>query len=231
MTDDCTRSGRCSCLSLAYSFVDDGIRSDVRRVYDFAVKVKDEDQKTKILSIFVLQANMTRIKLGSIVGHDITGNKYQSARYHANIYGAGMEAEKIVHKRNCDKKKEVVDKFVAYLIRNGLLTANGRTIKQEEKDDVSVPNIKRLEGKLPLIKGFKDGEKRQLDIRRPTTAASKRLYISLRRRDMETIISVVCPEALASMGCRYAAARSPEFQTVTDRMTLPMKMSTTPRRS
>ena len=188
-----------SWIGATYSFIDDGIRSNVRKVYDCAVKLKDEDQKTRVLSMFVLQDSMTRAKLSAIVGHAVTGNKCLSARHHATLYGAGMEAEKIVRKRNCDKEKEVVNKFVAYLIRNGLLTANGRTIKQDGEDDVSEPNIKRLEGKQPLLKGFEEGEKRQIVARNATTVASKRLYISLRRKDMETIISVVCPEAHSSM--------------------------------
>ena len=183
-----------SWIGATYSFIDDGIRSNVRKVYDCAVKLKDEDQKTGVLSIFVLQDSMTRAKLSAIVV-----NKYLSARHHATLYGAGMEAEKIVRKRNCDKKKEVVNKFVAYLIRNGLLTANGRTIKQDGEDDVSVPNIKRFEGKQPLIKSFEEGEKRQNVAINTRTVASKRMYISLRRKDMETIISVVCPEAHSSM--------------------------------
>jgi hypothetical protein len=105
-----------TCLNATFSFIDDGIRSDIRRVYDFAVQNKDEEQKTRVLSMFVLQEKMTKSKLSDIVGHEITGNKYQAARYHATIYGAGMEAEKIVHRRNCQRKKEVVNKFVAYLM-------------------------------------------------------------------------------------------------------------------
>jgi hypothetical protein len=99
-----------SCLHATFSFVDDGIRSDIRRVFEFAVQSKDEEQKTRIFSMFDLQEKMTRGKLSNIVGHEVTGNKYQAARYHATIYGAGMEAEKTVHKRNCQRKKEVVNK-------------------------------------------------------------------------------------------------------------------------
>jgi hypothetical protein len=35
-----------SCLNATFSFIDDGIRSDIRRVYDFAVQTKDEEQIT-----------------------------------------------------------------------------------------------------------------------------------------------------------------------------------------
>ena len=120
-----------SCLIATFSFVDDDIRSDIQKVFDLAVQNKDEEQKTGVFSMFVLQEKMTRCKLSNIVGHEVTDNKYQAAQYHATKYSAGMEAERIVHRRNCQRKKEVVNKFVAYLIRNGLMTANARTIKKD----------------------------------------------------------------------------------------------------
>lgn len=49
-----------SWIGATYSFIDDGIRSNFRRVYDCAIKLKDEDQKTRVLSMFVLQDSMTR---------------------------------------------------------------------------------------------------------------------------------------------------------------------------
>ena len=185
------------CLRSTFGFVDCEIRKNIEDAYKLAIDVKNEDKKTSILSMFVLQKNMTREKLSSIVGERVSGKKYLAARFHASVYGIGMEAEKTIDKRNVHRRKDIIDNFVKFCIGNGLITANGRTIKRNETEDVCVPNIKRLEGKQPLIRAFEE-EARRLKSHQQD-ASNKRMYLSLRRKDMETVISVVCPEAHCSM--------------------------------
>ena len=80
-----------------------------------------------------------------------------------------------------------------------MVTANGRTVHVPGKTDVSVPNVKRLEGKKPLIKSFEDEQRRIRGIAQGRGSNKKREYLSLRRSSTEDVIKVVCPEIHTSM--------------------------------
>jgi hypothetical protein len=128
--------------------------------------------------------------------------------HHATIYGAGQPSETILHRGNIAKKQNIVDRFVAYCLAEGVMTANGRTLAIPGKDGISLPNCERLEGKQPVIKSFEDDER---SIRGTSDEGrgrnQRREYVSLRRQDMGDIIAVVCPEihtskaALDVVGC------------------------------
>jgi hypothetical protein len=64
---------------------------------------------------------------------------------------------------------------------------------------VNVPNIKRLEGKQPLIRAFEERERRMRSILAGPNATERTEWISLRRQSMEEVIAVTCPEKHASM--------------------------------
>ena len=51
------------CLRSTFGFVDCEIRKNIEDAYKLAIDVKNEEQKTSILSMFVLQKDMTRKKL------------------------------------------------------------------------------------------------------------------------------------------------------------------------
>jgi hypothetical protein len=58
--------------------------------YKLADQKKDEEGKTVLLSIFILQKN--RMKLSGIVGMEVSARKYTGAKYHAMLYGPGQAA-------------------------------------------------------------------------------------------------------------------------------------------
>ena len=167
--------------------------------YKLASEKKDEEKKTVLLSNFILQKNMSKVKLSKIVGMEVSSRKYTSAKYHAMLYGPGQSAEVIVHKRGAAVKRAIVKRFVEFLMECGVKTANGRTVYIPGKEGVSVPNIKRLEGKHPLIRAFEDRERRVRSIMDQSSVEGSRGWISLRRQSMEEIIAVTCPEKHASL--------------------------------
>jgi hypothetical protein len=142
---------------------------------------------------------MSRMKLSGIVGMEVSARKYTGARFHAMLYGPGQAAEVIIHKRGAAVKRDIVKKFVAFLMERGVQTANGRTVYIPGKEGVSVPNIKRLEGKQPLIRAFEEKERRMRAILMKGNSEVNKSWISLRRQSMEEIISVTCPEKHASL--------------------------------
>ena len=152
------------CIRAAFAQYEESAVDEIKKVYMLATKFGDEKKKTNVLSMFATQKGQTKDKLSRLVGSERSGNKYAAATFHAVTHGPGMDIEKVKRPRNILVKKEIINRFVAYLICNGLMTANGRTIKQEGKEDVSIPNFKRLEGKQPLIKGFEENERRRRGI-------------------------------------------------------------------
>jgi hypothetical protein len=103
--------------------------------YKLADEKIDEEGKTVLLSIFFLQKH---------------GSVSEGARFHAMLYGPGQAAEVIIHKRGAAVKRDIVKKFVTFLMERGVQTANWRKASIPGKEGVSVPNIKRLERKQPL---------------------------------------------------------------------------------
>jgi hypothetical protein len=140
-----------------------------------------------------------REKLEKIMGMEVSGRKYTTAKFHAILYGAGQGAKEITHHRGGEIKRSIVKKFVAFLMEKGVMTANGRTVHIPGKEGVSVPNIKRLEGKQPLIRAFEERERRMRSILAGPNATERTEWISLRRQAMEEVIAVTCPEKHASM--------------------------------
>jgi hypothetical protein len=177
----------------------DCVTEAISQSYMLAHDRKDEERKTEILSMFILQKNMTREKLENIMGMEVSGRKYNTAKYHAILYGAGQGAKEIIHHRGGEVKRSIVKKFVAFLMENGVMTANGRTVHITGKESVSVPNIKRLEGKQPLIRAFEERERRIRSILAGANATERTEWMSLRRQSMEEVIAVTCPEKHASM--------------------------------
>lgn len=172
----------------------DNMKTSLQRAYQLAGQRKNEEHRVQMLSTFILQKDMTRDRLILMMGEEISSRKYHHAQHHAMIYGAGQPAELISHKRNVARRQIVVDNFVAYCLAKGVMTANGRTILVPGKESISVPNVKRLEGKQPLIKSFEDDERRIRAVTQGEGRRQKREYLSLRRSDMEDVIAVVCPE-------------------------------------
>ena len=175
------------------------LNDSVVNAYKLAHEKKDEEGKTVLLSIFILQKDMSRMKLSKIVGMEVSARKYTGARYHAMLYGPGQAAELILHKRGAAVKRAIVKKFVEFLMDRGVQTANGRTVCIPGKEGVSVPNIKRLEAKQSLIRAFEDKERRIKAILGQSSSAENRSWIALRRKSMEEIIAVTCPEKHASL--------------------------------
>ena len=175
--------------------MNDAMKSSIQTSYRLVTEKKDSEFMVQILSTFMIQKDITRAKLEEMMDQTISARKYQHARHHAFIYGAGQPAEVIVHQRNIAKRRTIIDRFVAYCLDKRVITANGRTVLIPCKEGIPVPNVKRLEGKQPLIKAFEDNERRLrgLSIVRGDRN-QKREYVSLRRQDMEEVIAVVCPE-------------------------------------
>ena len=118
-----------------------------------------------------------------------------NAKHHATIYGAGQPSETILHRGNIAKKQNIVDRFVAYCLAKGVMTTNGRTLAIPGKDSISLPIVKRLEGKQPLMKSFEDDERSIRGISDEGRGRNQRReYVSLRRQAIGDIIAVVCPE-------------------------------------
>jgi hypothetical protein len=99
---------------------------------------------------------------------------------------------KAIHSRGVERKKIAIERFVDYCMESGIITANGRSVTIDKQGAVSVPNVKRVEGKQPLIKNFEEQERRHMAARL-SDEGSPQEFISLRRKSMEEIISVVCP--------------------------------------
>jgi hypothetical protein len=168
----------------------DGVVEAISQSYILAHDRKDEERKTEILSMFILQKNMTREKLEKIMGMEVSGRKYTTAKFHAILYGAGQGAKEITHHRGGEVKRSIVKKFVAFLMEKGVMTANGRTVHIPGKEGVCVPNIKRLEGKQPLIRAFEERERRMRSILAGASVTERTEWISLRRQSMEEVIAV-----------------------------------------
>ena len=100
----------------------------------------------QVLSTFVLQKDITKSKLEEMINQTISARNFQHAKHHATIYGAGQPSETILHRGNIAKKQNIVDRFVAYCLAKGVMTANGRTLAIPGKDGISLPNFERLEG-------------------------------------------------------------------------------------
>lgn len=176
------------------------MKSSIQSSYRLAKDRKDGEFMIQLMSIFVLQKDMTKAKLEAILDDTISSRRFQHAKHHTITYGAGQPAEMIMHHRNISRRYSIVDSFVAFCLAKGVITANGRSVRIPGKDSVSVPNVKRLEGKHPLIKFFEEDERRLRGLSITATGRrQKREYISLRREDMEEIIAVVCPEIHTSM--------------------------------
>jgi hypothetical protein len=186
-----------SCVTSIFGgkVMNDAMKSSIQTSYRLAKEKKDNEFMVQFLSTFMIQKDITRAKLEEMMDQTISARKYQHARHHAVIYGAGQPAEVIVHQRNIAKRQAIIDRFVAYCLDKGVITANGRTVLIPGKEGIPVPNVKRLEGKQPLIKAFEEDERRLrgLAIVREDRN-QKREYVSLRRQDMEEVIAVVCPE-------------------------------------
>jgi hypothetical protein len=50
-------------------------------------------------------------------------------------------------------------KFVEFLMARGIKTANGRSVTFSGVETYCLPNIKRVEGKQPLIESFEEQER------------------------------------------------------------------------
>ena len=149
----------------------------------------------QVLSTFVLQKDITKSKLEEMINQTISARKFQHAKHHATICGAGQPSEIILHRGNIAKKQNIVDRFVAYCLAKGVMTANGRTLAIPGKDSISLPIVKRLEGKQPLMKSFEDDERSIRGISDEGRGRNQRReYVSLRRQAIGDIIAVVCPE-------------------------------------
>ena len=175
------------------------IMKSISQAYTLAHEKKDEERKTEILSIFVLQKDMTKDTVEKLVGMEVSGRKFTTAKYHATLYGQGQGGKEVIHHRGAEVKRSIVRKFVAFLMEKGVMTANGRTVHIDGKESVSVPNIKRLEGKQPLIRAFEERERSLRSVVAGDAAVEKVQWLSLRRQSMEEIIAVTCPEKHASM--------------------------------
>jgi hypothetical protein len=176
----------------------DSIVGAIQDAYKLADEKKNENQKTQILSMFALNRDTSRSKLESIIGLPLSTRKYTHARNHAAMHGPGQPIIKVIHSRGVERKKQVIERFVEYCMANGIITANGRSVTIDKQGAVSVPNVKRVEGKQPLIKNFEEQERINMAARIHEEGSTKE-FISLRRKSMEDIISVVCPDKHCSL--------------------------------
>lgn len=96
-------------------------------------------------------------------------------------------------------RRSIVAKFVEFLMDRGIITANGRSVSLLGVETYSLPNIKRVEAKQPLIKSFEEQERLLLENQVVEEEGTKRPYISLRRQSMEDVLSIVCPEKHCSL--------------------------------
>jgi hypothetical protein len=94
---------------------------------------------------------MTKLKLESIVGSTISARKYSHAKFHAVNCGPGQPLVKVKRIEGAEKRREIVEKFVEFLMDNRIMTANGRSVSLPGVETYFVPNIKRVEAKQPLI--------------------------------------------------------------------------------
>ena len=70
-----------------YSSADDAVGHATKVSYDCATKKKNEDLQTQIISTFILEKNMTKQKLESIVGTTISAKKYSRIEFMQLIVG------------------------------------------------------------------------------------------------------------------------------------------------
>ena len=189
------------CIKSIFPSIDnssDDMRRSIKDSYTFADKKNNESHKTQIISTFALQKDMTKQKLELIIGHEISARKYSHARFHAVKCGPGQPLLSHVHSRNVDRRRIIVERFVSFCMENGIVTANGRSVSLPGIETRSVPNIKRVEGRQPLIRSFEERERSLCDIDDAHDAKS-RCFVSLRWQSMEDVIAVVCPEKHCSL--------------------------------
>jgi hypothetical protein len=212
---------KCLGSFLPFHSVSDGCVEHATNIaFDCATKKKMEGLQTQIISTFILEKSMTKQKLESIVGSTISARKYSHAKFHAVNCGPGQPLVKVKRSQGVGKRREIVEKFVEFLMERGIETANGRSVSLPGVETYFVPNIKRVEAKQPLIRSFEEQERILLET--AVAEGAKRKYVSLRRQSMEDIISMVCPEkhcslaALDVVGQQHVIQRSGGNRVFTD---------------
>ena len=189
---------KCLGSFLPFHSVSDGCVEHATNIaFDCATKKKMEGLQTQIISTFILEKSMTKQKLESLVGSTISARKYSHAKFHAVNCGPGQPLVKVKRSQGVEKRREIVEKFVEFLMERGIKTANGRSVSLPGVETYFVPNIKRVEAKQPLIRSFEEQERILLETE--VADGAKRKYVSLRRQSMEDIISMVCPEKHCSL--------------------------------
>jgi hypothetical protein len=108
----------------SFSVSDDCVGHATIIAYDCATRKKNEDLQTQILSTFILEKNMTKPKLESIVNSTISARKYSHAKFHAVNCGPGQPLVKVKKIRGAERRRIIVEKFVEFLIDRGIITAN-----------------------------------------------------------------------------------------------------------
>jgi hypothetical protein len=125
-----------------YSVSDDCVGHATKIAYDCATRKKNEDLQAQILSTFTLEKNMRKQKLESIVN--------SHAKFHAVNCGPGQPVVKVKRIRGAERRS-IVEKFVAFLMDRGIITANGRSVALPGVGTYCIPSIKRVEGNQALI--------------------------------------------------------------------------------
>jgi hypothetical protein len=111
--------------------------------YDCATRKKNKDLQTQILSTFILEKNMTKPKLESIVNSTISARKYSHAKFHAVNCGPGQPLVKVKKIRGAERRRIIVEKFVEFLIDRGIITANGRSVTLPGVETYCLPCIRQ----------------------------------------------------------------------------------------
>lgn len=91
----------------------------IKNTFENALKSKDKELMIQILSIFTYKKEITITKLSNILGFVISYGMFRSASHHAQNYGPGVVVENYICPRNEEKKINIIEEYVSYLIGQG----------------------------------------------------------------------------------------------------------------
>lgn len=93
----------------------------MKTAYANASVNNDRELQIQYLSLFTNRKEVTITKLSAILGVSIPYKMFRNASYHAKNYGPGKIIEKSFSPRNVEKKIEIIEMFVDYLIKQGII--------------------------------------------------------------------------------------------------------------
>ena len=145
----------------------------------------------------------------------MTPQNFTALRKHADCVGRGVPVdnkEKKGYSRCISHREEIICKFVIYLIENGYPTATASLRILSNGDRLFVPDLLRKHNREYLVDGFLKQIKDLYDSSNSavviTGAKKERLYLSIRRADLRTVVKAACRGKIQSLSALDTASEN-----------------------